>query len=140
MYLVDRAMKNEDGHNIVQSLIKSARDIETNINSIILNDEDAKANKESIYEKLEILENIDVSDPLTNHLNAIIIHTDTHALNDILEEIIKVHNYHPSVRQFKYQHFCYTKIAFNKEKLNLHLVIHPNNSRHELKSKDVRLM
>ena len=50
MYLVDRAMKNEDGHNIVQSLIKSARDMESLINSIFLNDDEAKANKESIYE------------------------------------------------------------------------------------------
>ena len=61
MYLVDKSVKDENNHSVVQSLIKSARAIETNIRSVLI-EEEKKEQEKSIYEKLEIIEDIPVSE------------------------------------------------------------------------------
>ena len=60
MYLVDKSVRDESNHNVIQSLIKSAREMETSIRSVLIEEEN-KEEEKSIYEKLENIEDITIS-------------------------------------------------------------------------------
>ena len=66
------------------------------------------------------------------------MYNNINSLNEILIEIGNTYNFIPT--KLKYNGFCCTKIIFNKDNCNLHLVIDPNNSRHEMSWKDVKEM
>ena len=120
-YLVDGKATDDDNHNVVQSLIKQARGIETNVNSNIFDKEEPKNN---IYENATIYENIPIEE-LINYENCIIIYNKTN-LNDMLDNIILHYNYVPTVLQYK--NFCCTSIKFHKDKRNVRLVVDPNDT------------
>ena len=119
-YLVDMKTTNEEGHNVVQSLIKKARPEETKISSMILGDETEV--KTNIYNDKEIFENVEV-EKLIDYKDCVIIYNEIH-LNNILDKIILHYNFIPT--KLTYHDFACKQIKFNYKKLNILLVVDPN--------------
>jgi 5-methylcytosine-specific restriction endonuclease McrA len=121
MYYLDRDAKDEQGNNIVRSLINEAVAIESKHQSLLVKGEPAR----NIYNEREIKENIPVSE-LKQHKDCIIIY-DLISLDDILDEIILTYRYVPT--KLKYNELNCVQMKF---KGNVVLVVDPN---HEHKGK-----
>ena len=133
-----------------ESLVKRAREIETTVKSICL-EEEAKTN---IYEDKEIHENIPI-DKLMDYDNCVIIYSNAeteheHEHNDIittergnktnlngeLDEIIKLYGFVP-MTGLKNKRSLVTRIHFTHEGKNIFLEVDPNDQR-KITWKDIK--
>jgi len=135
MYLIDKDAKTEAGHNYVQSLIKQARDIEVNVQSCLVREEENKEKKNIFNGDLPIVENIPIQD-LHDYDKHIIIYPTT-CLNEQLQDIIRYHNFIPSKMQLRYKNFKCVKIHYTNGGRNIFLFSDPNQV-HQLDYKDIR--
>ena len=113
-------------------LVCQSKDIEMKINSICMQVDDVN---ENIFNKERpIYENIPI-DQLMEYKNCTIIYTQTN-LNAILDDIILKYQYVPKIKNQKYM---VTQINFNKDNLDIVLVIDPNDE-HIMTYKDVKII
>jgi hypothetical protein len=118
MGLINKYAVNDNGDNCVQSLIKQARGIDVNIKSSLIDeDETPKDASNNMYDKLDIYEDVDVKD-LDNYDNCIIIYNAT-SLTDVLEDLIRVHNFIPGKRHLKYKQLACVKIHYTNNNKNI---------------------
>jgi hypothetical protein len=103
-------------------LVRKAADVEHKVKSVALPPEEFE--KENPYDVLEILDHVLIED-LTKHKDKIIIY-DQSDINDELDEIIRIYNYIPKVKNKK---FAITEIRFDLDGQNLILATDPNDTR-----------
>ena len=103
-------------------LIQGAADVEHKIKSVALPEE--KSEKENVYEILEIMDHVLIED-LTKHKDKIVIY-DQSDLNDELDEIIRIYNYIPKVRN---KQFAITEKRFDLNDQHICLATDPNDTR-----------
>ena len=109
-YAINNHMYHIKNQEIAYSLIKSAVDIETKINSIYF-EEDEKTN--IFTTGLEIKENIKIDELLSYNESCIVIYSHKH-LNDQLVELMN-NNIKPMVKRCKKTMVCYMMIQKSKE-------------------------
>lgn len=125
MYLVN--------NEIAQSLIKTAVDIETKINSIYFDDEYEEA--ENIFDKLEIKENIDIKELLTYDESCIVIYP-TKNLNQQLIDLMN-NNIKPYIKRCKKT--LITNMIINKSKtIKFYLFSDENDQSQNINFKKVK--
>jgi hypothetical protein len=135
MFLIDKDAKTSEGHNYVQSLIKQAREIEVNVKSCLV-DEENQQSKTNIFDlQLPIIENIPIQD--LHKYNDHIIMYQKSDLNDELKDIIRYHSFIPAKHQMRYKNFKCVKIHYTKNKMNIYLLIDPNPV-HQIDYKDIQ--
>ena len=119
-YAVDNHMYHINNRKDVDSLTKSARDIQTKMNSSAMSNTDDVVN---IFSKsLTIHENTPI-DQLKNLDNSIVMYSKND-LTEELDEIIRIYNIIPQVRNKKSNH---VKIIFEYNGKTIYLVIDPND-------------
>jgi len=119
-YAVDGHMYHITDRKAVDSLTKSARDIQTKMNSSAMSVDDERKN--IFAEDLEIKENIPVAE-LKDLDNCIVMYSKND-LTEELDDIIRIYNFIPQVRNKKSNH---VKIIFDYGGKIIYLVVDPND-------------
>ena len=130
-YCVNGHMYYISNQQNAYKLIMQSKDIEHKLNSICMQDDGER--KENIY-KRAIHENIKVED-LLKYKNCTIIYSKTN-LNEELDQIIATYNFIPKIKNQKY---TVTQITFNKDNLDIIMVIDPND-HHTMTYKDIKAL
>jgi hypothetical protein len=112
MFLFDKNAKTSEGHNYVQSLIKQAREIEVNVKSWLVDEENQQSKKKIFDLQLPIIENITIQD--LHKYNDHIIMYQKSDLNDELKDIIRYHNFIPAKHHMRYNKFKCVNLFFKE--------------------------
>ena len=140
-YCVNNHMYHVTNSESALGLSHSAREIETKIKSICI--DDTKEQEKNIFKDKKIFENVPIKD-LVNYKDCIIMYnqknTDNqeihykHNLNDELDEIIGLYEYVPKIKNQKY---AVIRIDFNQNDQKVILVVDPND-QHIMTYKDIQ--
>ena len=131
-YCVDNHMYWVSDKEAALSMARKARDIEVNISSTVFSDDVKKTN---IYTDATIYDNVPIQDLMKKKYKNCIIIYDQSNLNEELDEIIKLYNVIPTVRNHKYNtigiKLCKNKNSPDHPLLlkNIYLTTDPNDTK-----------
>ena len=137
-YAVNNHMYHIKDSEIAISLIKSAVEIESKINSVFFDDDgDDNEKTKNIFDDLPIQENIPIKELLTYNESTIIIYSESH-LNSQLIELMN-HNIKPTINKCKKTMVTKITIPISK-KIKLYLFADQNDKSQNIDYKVVKAL